>query len=114
MQAELIVTLVAEALDHRVLDGPVHPLDLAVGPWSLVAGKRFERQGDTVIAEELERRRRNPGERVAREKSRRAVRRRRKAGAGCGLPRCCGPHFPLWSSGVEPPMSYVDVSRMNL
>ena len=33
MGAELVVALVVEALDGGVLDSPVHPLDLAVGPW---------------------------------------------------------------------------------
>lgn len=32
MPAELVVALVVEALDGGVLDGPVHSLDLAVGP----------------------------------------------------------------------------------
>ena len=32
MLAELVVAFVVEALDRGVLDGPVHPLDLAVGP----------------------------------------------------------------------------------
>ncbi len=32
MLAELIVALVVEALDGGVLDRPVHPFDLAVGP----------------------------------------------------------------------------------
>lgn len=30
--AELVVAFVIEAPDSRILDGPVHPLDLAVGP----------------------------------------------------------------------------------
>lgn len=30
--AQLIMALIVEAPDGRILDGPVHPLDLAVGP----------------------------------------------------------------------------------
>jgi hypothetical protein len=30
--AQLVVGLVVEALDGCFLDGPVHPLDLAIGP----------------------------------------------------------------------------------
>jgi hypothetical protein len=37
--AQLIVGLVVEALDRRLLDGPVHPLDLAVGPGVLWLGQ---------------------------------------------------------------------------
>src|SRR5579862_7980472 len=33
MPAQLIVGVVVEALDRCFLDGSVHPLDLAIGPW---------------------------------------------------------------------------------
>jgi hypothetical protein len=36
---ELVVIVVVEALDRRVLDGSVHPLDLAVGPWMIDLGE---------------------------------------------------------------------------
>lgn len=39
VKAELLVTIVVEALDGRVLDGSVHPLDLAVGPGMIDAGE---------------------------------------------------------------------------
>jgi hypothetical protein len=35
----MIVTVVVEALDGRVLDGAVHALDLAVGPWMIDLGE---------------------------------------------------------------------------
>ena len=38
MFAQLVVGLVVEALDGRVLEHPVHPLDLAVGPRMLGLG----------------------------------------------------------------------------
>jgi hypothetical protein len=30
---KLVMTVVVEALDGRILDSAVHPLDLAIGPW---------------------------------------------------------------------------------
>jgi hypothetical protein len=36
---ELVVTVVVRALDRRVLNGPVPPLDLAIGPGMIDAGK---------------------------------------------------------------------------
>ena len=33
------MVVVVEALDGRILDGPVHPLDLAVGPWMVDLGE---------------------------------------------------------------------------
>ena len=39
MPAELVMALVVEALDGRLLDGPVHPLDLTVGPRMLGLGR---------------------------------------------------------------------------
>lgn len=33
MRSQLVVGLVVEALERCVLDGPVHPFDLAVRPW---------------------------------------------------------------------------------
>ena len=35
MGSELVMVVIVEALDGRVLDGAVHALDLAVGPWML-------------------------------------------------------------------------------
>ena len=35
MISELIVVVVMEAFDRRLLDRTVHPLDLSVGPWML-------------------------------------------------------------------------------
>ena len=37
--AQLVVDLVIEALDRRLLDGPVRPLDFAVGPGMLGLGE---------------------------------------------------------------------------
>ena len=37
--AKLVVRFVVEALDGRVLDGAVHPFDLAIGPWVLRLGR---------------------------------------------------------------------------
>lgn len=42
MRPELVVALVVEAFDGRLLDGPVHPLDLPVGP-------RMVRFGEPVL-----------------------------------------------------------------
>ena len=39
MPSELIVVVVVEALDGCVLDGPVHALDLTVGPWMVEPGE---------------------------------------------------------------------------
>lgn len=39
MATELVVALVVEALDRRILDGSVHPLDLAIGPWMFGLGR---------------------------------------------------------------------------
>lgn len=39
MAAKLIVTVVVEAFDGGVLDCPVHPLDLAVGPGMVGLGE---------------------------------------------------------------------------
>src|SRR5690349_24982795 len=39
MPAELVVAVVVEALDGGVLDGPVHPLDLTIGPGVLGPGR---------------------------------------------------------------------------
>lgn len=33
MSFELGMVVVVEAFDRRILDGAVHPLDLAIGPW---------------------------------------------------------------------------------
>ncbi len=39
MGSELIVAVVMEPFDRRVLDGAVHPFDLAVGPWMVGLGQ---------------------------------------------------------------------------
>ena len=39
MGSEMIVACVMEPFDRRVLDGAVHPLDLAVGPWVVGLGQ---------------------------------------------------------------------------
>ena len=39
MAAEPIVAVVVVSLDDRVLDRPVHALDLAVGPWMVRFGE---------------------------------------------------------------------------
>ena len=39
MRSELLVAVVMEPFDRRVLDGAVHPLDLAVGPWVVGLGQ---------------------------------------------------------------------------
>ena len=39
MGSELIVAVVMKPFDRRVLDGAVHPFDLAVGPWMVGLGQ---------------------------------------------------------------------------
>jgi len=39
MGSELIVAIVMEPFDRRVLDGAVDPFDLAVGPWVVGLGQ---------------------------------------------------------------------------
>ena len=39
MAAKLVVAFVVEAPNGGVLDGPVHSLDLSVGPWMLRLGR---------------------------------------------------------------------------
>lgn len=48
MSAQLIVIVIVEALDGRVLDGSVHPLDLTVGP-GMVDEKANDRQLRTQV-----------------------------------------------------------------
>jgi hypothetical protein len=52
MATELVVAAVVEAFDRRLLDGPVHPFDLPVGPWMPGLGQAV---ADVVLrASELE------------------------------------------------------------
>jgi hypothetical protein len=39
VRPQLVVALVVEAFDGGLLDGPVHPLDLAVGSWVVRFGE---------------------------------------------------------------------------
>ena len=39
MSSKLVMSSVVEAFDSRILDGAVHPLDLAIGSWVLRLGQ---------------------------------------------------------------------------
>lgn len=44
MLPELVVSLVVIAVDSRFLDGPIHPLDLTVGPRMVGLGQAVMRR----------------------------------------------------------------------